>query len=31
MGGMRNVYDIVEGKKTLGRPRCRWEEILKWI
>jgi hypothetical protein len=20
-----------EGKKPLGRPRCRWELVLKWL
>jgi hypothetical protein len=31
MGGMRNTYNILvgktEGKRPLGRPRCRWEYI----
>jgi hypothetical protein len=30
---MRNVYNILvgkpEGKKPLGRPRCRWEDNIK--
>jgi len=29
MGEMRNAYDIVvgkpEGKRSLGRPKCRWK------
>jgi len=29
MGGMRNEYTILvrkpEGKRPLGRPRCKWE------
>jgi hypothetical protein len=33
---MRNVYRVLVGKcevkRLLGRPRCRWEEIiLEWI
>jgi hypothetical protein len=32
---MRNAYDIVvgksEGKRTLSRPRHRWEDRIKWI
>jgi hypothetical protein len=35
MGGMRNVYKLLVGKpewkRLLGRPRCRWEDILGWI
>jgi hypothetical protein len=31
----RNAYRILmgkpEGKRPLGRPRCRWGTILKWI
>jgi hypothetical protein len=31
-GEVRNVYKTLfrepEGKKTLGRPRCSWEDIL---
>jgi hypothetical protein len=31
---MRNAYNILggkpEGRKPLGRPRHRWEEISKW-
>jgi hypothetical protein len=34
MGEKRNAYGILvgkpEGKRPLGRPRCRWI-ILKWI
>jgi hypothetical protein len=30
MGEMRNAYSILvgkpEGKRPLGRPRCRWED-----
>jgi hypothetical protein len=33
MGEGRGVYRILvgrlEGKKTLGRPRCRWEDNIK--
>jgi hypothetical protein len=33
--GKMNVYRIMVGKPAgnvpLGRPRCRWMEILKWI
>jgi len=33
MGALRNVYDILvgkpEGKRPLGRPRCRWEYNIK--
>jgi hypothetical protein len=32
---IRNAYNILvgktEGKRPLGRPRCRREDILKWI
>jgi len=35
MGDRRDVYRVLvgkpEGKKQLGRPRRRWEEILRWI
>jgi hypothetical protein len=35
MGVMRNSNKILvgnpEGKSPLGRPRRRWEKILKWI
>jgi hypothetical protein len=35
MGEMRNAYNILagesEGKRPLGRPRCRWQIILEWI
>jgi hypothetical protein len=31
----RGVYRVSvgkpEGKIPLGRPRCRWEEILRWL
>jgi hypothetical protein len=34
MGDMINAYKILigkpEGKKLLGRPRCRWEDITVW-
>jgi hypothetical protein len=34
-GERRNVYKILVGrpeeKRPFGRPRYRWEEILKWI
>jgi len=33
MGEMRNAYKILfgkpEGKKLLGRPRCRWEDNIE--
>jgi hypothetical protein len=33
MGEMRNAYKILvrkpEGKRLLGRPRCRWEDNLR--
>jgi hypothetical protein len=35
MGRNRNVYGVLVGKLknrgTFGRPRCRWDIILKWI
>ena len=35
MGEWRGVYRVLvgkpEGKRPLGRPRCRWEGTLKWI
>jgi hypothetical protein len=35
MGDMRNAYSILvgkpEGKRLLGRPRCRGENILECI
>jgi hypothetical protein len=35
MGDKRNAYKIFvgkpEGKRPLGRPRRRWEEILRWM
>jgi len=35
MGERRGVYRILvgerEGKRPFGRPRCRWEELLRWI
>jgi hypothetical protein len=35
MGAKRNEYRILvgkpDGKQPLGRPKCRWVEILKWI
>jgi hypothetical protein len=35
MGARGNAYRILvgkpEGKRPLGRPRCRWVIILKWI
>jgi hypothetical protein len=31
----RNVYRILvgmpEGKRPIGKPRCRWEDNSKWI
>jgi hypothetical protein len=33
MGGSRNVYSLLvrkpEGKRSLGRPRCRWIDNIK--
>jgi hypothetical protein len=35
MGEKRNTYRLLvgkpEGKRPLGRPRCRWVDILGWI
>jgi len=35
MGEMRNEYKVLvgkpEGKRPLGRPKHRWEDILEWI
>jgi len=35
MGEGRGVHRVPvgkpEGKRPLGRPRCRWEDILTWI
>jgi hypothetical protein len=35
MGERRGVYRVLvgkpEGKRPLGRPRHRWEDILRWI
>jgi len=35
MGERRSVYRVLvgkpEGKRPLGRPRCRWGIILRWI
>jgi hypothetical protein len=35
MGEGRGVYRFLmgkpEGKRPLGRPRCRWEDNIKWI
>jgi hypothetical protein len=29
-GGVdRNLVGKLEGKKTIGRPRCRWEDNIK--
>jgi hypothetical protein len=34
-GGERCIYRILvgrpEGRRPLGRPRCRWEDNIKWI
>jgi hypothetical protein len=33
MGEERNVYRVLmgkpEGKRPLGRPRCRWEDVIR--
>jgi hypothetical protein len=33
MGEVRGAYNIMagrpEGRRTLGRPRCRWEDNIK--
>jgi hypothetical protein len=35
MGERRDVYRILvrkpEGKRPLVRPRCRWEDNIRWI
>jgi hypothetical protein len=35
MGETRNAYTAMvgkpEGNRPLGRPRCRWEDNIKWI
>jgi hypothetical protein len=35
MGGRRNGCDVLvgkpKGKRALGTPRRRWENIIKWI
>jgi hypothetical protein len=35
MGGMRNMYNILiekpEGKRSLGRPRGRWEDNIREV
>jgi hypothetical protein len=35
MGEMRNVYKILirkpEGKRSLGRPKCKWKVNIEWI
>jgi hypothetical protein len=35
VGEKKNAYNILvgkpEGKRPLGRPRCRWWILLKWI
>ena len=35
MGDSRRVYRVLvgkaEGKRPLGRPRRKWEDILRWI
>jgi hypothetical protein len=35
MGEERNVYKVLmgrpEGKRSLGIPRCRWENGSEWI
>jgi len=30
-GAYRVLMGKPEGKRQLGRPRCRWEDILRWI
>jgi hypothetical protein len=30
-GAYRNLVGRREGKRPLGRPRRRWEKLLKWI
>jgi hypothetical protein len=29
MGEKRNTYRLLEGKRPLGRPRCRWVENIR--
>jgi hypothetical protein len=33
MGDMRNAYNVLvgkyEGKRLLGRPRCRWKDTIR--
>jgi hypothetical protein len=35
MGDRRSAYRVLarrpEGKRKLGRPRCRWGAVLEWI
>jgi hypothetical protein len=35
MGEGRGVYSVLvgkpEGKRPLGRPTCRWEDMVGWI
>jgi len=34
-GGRRSVHRVLEGKpegkRPLGKPRCRWEDNLRWL
>jgi len=31
VGEGRGVYRVLVGKPPLARPRCRWEDNIKWI
>jgi hypothetical protein len=30
-GAFKILTGTIAGKRPLGRPKCRWEEILEWI